>query len=73
MAYDATKSLIAGMRNTPSRNGIQQVLSHSGFSIKGASGTVRFLASGDRNQGMQLVKVQPGNSSGFGYDFVPVE
>jgi branched-chain amino acid transport system substrate-binding protein len=33
---------------------------------------VRFLPSGDRNQSVQLVIVQPGERSGFGYDFVPV-
>ena len=73
MAYDATKALVSGLKNNPSRQGIQETLSQSGFSFEGASGTVKFLASGDRNQGVQLVKVQPGNRSPFGYDFVPLE
>lgn len=73
MAYDATKSLSAGLKNNPSRQGIQQTLSKSSFSIEGASGKIKFLASGDRNQAVQLVKVQRGNRSSFGYDFVPVD
>lgn len=73
MAYDATKALGAGLQNNPSRKGIQQTLSQSGFSLEGASGTIKFLASGDRNQVVQLVKVQPGNRSPFGYDFVPLD
>ena len=72
MAYDATKALAAGLANSPSRQGIQQTLSQSGFSFDGASGTVKFLPSGDRNWAVQLVKVQPGNRSSYGYDFVPV-
>ena len=73
MAYDATKSLSAGIASDPSRQGIQQTLSDSNFTLEGASGTVKFLASGDRSQSVQLVKVQPGNRSPFGYDFVPVK
>ena len=73
MAYDATKALAAGLTKSPSRQGIQQTLSQSEFSFNGASGKVRFLPSGDRNSAVQLVKVQPGNRSSYGYDFVPVD
>jgi branched-chain amino acid transport system substrate-binding protein len=73
MAYDTTKALIAGLSNSPSRQGIQQTLSQSNFAFEGASGTVKFLASGDRNQAVQLVTVQPGKRSSFGYDFVPLK
>lgn len=73
MAYDATKSLSAAIANNPSRQGIQQTLSDSNFALEGASGTVKFLASGDRNHSVQLVTVRPGNRSPFGYDFVPVK
>lgn len=72
MAYDTTKALIAGLSNDPSRQGIQQTLSQPDFAFEGASGTVKFLASGDRNQAVQLVTVQPGKRSSFGYDFVPI-
>lgn len=73
LAYDATQVLIAGLQTNPSRQGIQETLAQSQFSIIGASGEISFLPSGDRNQKPQLVQVQPGNSSGFGYDFVPID
>ena len=72
LAYDATQALIAGIKSNPSRQGIQQTLSQSQFITKGASGLIRFLPSGDRNYQPQLVQVQSGKNSGFGYDFVPV-
>lgn len=73
LAYDATQVLIAGLKNNPTRQGIQKTLSASQFSTTGASGEISFLPSGDRNQKPQLVKVQSGNNSGFGYDFVPLD
>ncbi|MBF2003757.1 MAG: amino acid ABC transporter substrate-binding protein [Synechococcales cyanobacterium M58_A2018_015] len=72
MAYDATLALAAALQQDSSRDGVQQALSRPGFSVMGATGTVRFLPSGDRNQAMQLVVVEPGARSGYGYDFVPV-
>ena len=73
MAYDATKALAAGLAIDASRQGIQQALSQSGFNVEGASGKIKFLPSGDRNAAVQLVKVQPGNNSSYGYDFVLLE
>ena len=72
LAYDAAQALFAGLQRNPTRAGIQQALSNSDFSTTGASGTVRFLPSGDRNASVQLVKVAPGSRSGTGYDFVPI-
>lgn len=72
MAYDATQALVGAMQQNPTREGIQQALTSPNFSIRGATGSVRFLPSGDRNQPMQLVVVEPGTRSGYGYDFVPV-
>ncbi|HEY9880354.1 MAG TPA: ABC transporter substrate-binding protein [Leptolyngbyaceae cyanobacterium] len=72
MAYDATLAMVAGLAPNPSRKGLQSTLSGSGFTAQGATGAIRFLPSGDRNQAMQLVKVESGSRSGFGYDFVPV-
>jgi branched-chain amino acid transport system substrate-binding protein len=73
MAYDSTKALIVGLSNNPSRQGIERTLSQPQFAFQGASGTVKFLASGDRNQAVQLVTVQQGKRSSFGYDFVPLK
>jgi branched-chain amino acid transport system substrate-binding protein len=72
MAYDAAQAFITALGENPSRQGIQKALSSPTFTAPGASGNVRFLPSGDRNQPVQLVIVQPGERSGFGYDFVPV-
>lgn len=72
MAYDAAEVLIAGLKQNPTRQGVQQTISAPNFSLTGATGTVRFLSSGDRSQPMQLVTVQPGNRSGYGFDFAPV-
>ena len=74
MAYDATRVLLTAIEKNPSRSGVQQVIASPNFSITGASGTVRFLPSGDRNSQVQLVQIIRRNSSrsGTGYDFVPV-
>jgi branched-chain amino acid transport system substrate-binding protein len=73
MAYDATLALVVGLSRNPSREGLQQALAASDFLASGATGAIRFLPSGDRNQAMQLVVVEAGERSGYGYDFVPVE
>lgn len=72
MAYDATKVFIKALSENPTRTGIQQILSQPGFSVEGATGTIRFLPSGDRNQALQLVTIEAGKRSGFGYDFIPL-
>ncbi|NEQ21651.1 MAG: ABC transporter substrate-binding protein [Microcoleus sp. SIO2G3] len=71
-AYDATIALIAGIERNPSRTGVQQALSASDFSATGAANPIRFLPSGDRNQAVQLVTIQPGTRTSFGYEFIPV-
>ncbi|MDZ8184313.1 MAG: ABC transporter substrate-binding protein [Nostoc sp. ChiSLP02] len=71
-SYDATVALIAALKRNPTRSGVQQALLSSDFSATGASGTIRFLSSGDRNAPVQLVKIVPGSRSRTGYDFEPV-
>ncbi len=73
IAYDATQAFIAALQQNPTRQGVQQALAAANFSATGASQTVRFLPSGDRNAAIQLVKVVPGTRSGTGFDFIPVE
>lgn len=73
LGYDAALVLLEAIARDPSRSGIQQALVASDFQVSGASGTIRFLPSGDRNQSLQLVEVQPGDRTGFGYDFVPLD
>ncbi|MEH2275457.1 MAG: ABC transporter substrate-binding protein [Nostoc sp.] len=72
LSYDATVALIEALKRNATRSGVQQALFSSDFSATGASGTIRFLASGDRNAPVQLVKIVPGSRSGTGYDFEPV-
>ncbi len=71
MGEDVTEAL----KRNPTRTGVQQALSASDFSARGASETIRFLSSGDRIGKIQLVKVEKvglRSRSGTGYDFVPV-
>ncbi len=75
MAYDAADALIAALAAgaQPTRQSIQEALVNPNFASQtGASGTVKFLPSGDRNQGVQLVTIEPGKRSGYGFDFVPL-
>ncbi|MEH1817882.1 MAG: ABC transporter substrate-binding protein [Nostoc sp.] len=72
LSYDATVSLIKSLERNPTRSGVQEALASSDFSASGASGTIRFLPSGDRNAPVQLVKIVPGSRSRTGYDFEPV-
>ena len=73
MAYDAIASLSAALTENPSREGVRNALQGANFSAEGATGEVRFLPSGDRNRAAQLVQVQPGNRSGLGFDFIPIQ
>jgi branched-chain amino acid transport system substrate-binding protein len=72
MAYDAAKVITTGLNTGSTRDQLQKALANSGFSVNGATGAVQFLPSGDRNQPGVIVKVQPGQESGTGYDFKPV-
>lgn len=73
MAYDATIALAEALRNDPTRAGVVAALKSPGFQFSGATGTVQFLPSGDRNQAMQLVEVEPGTSTSFGYEFTAID
>jgi branched-chain amino acid transport system substrate-binding protein len=75
VTYDAAMAAISAIDRSPTRQGIQEVLSASDFVAKGAAGEIRFLPSGVRNMPVQLVKVDRANPSrsGTGYDFVPMK
>jgi branched-chain amino acid transport system substrate-binding protein len=66
-AYDATQAMIAGLKQSQQRDGLQQALHSSGFTVEGGSGAVKFASSGDRISQPVIIQVQ---SSGVGYDFV---
>jgi branched-chain amino acid transport system substrate-binding protein len=69
MSYDAAKVVVTGLQTAQDRNQLQKVLMGSTFSIKGATGTIEFLPTGDRNKSGTLMKIRPGKQSGTGYDF----
>jgi branched-chain amino acid transport system substrate-binding protein len=73
LAYDAAQALIAALKTSPTRVGLRDALANRGFQAVGGSGLVRFLPSGDRNAGIQLVQVLPGKKTGLGFDFVPLK
>ncbi|MFM2312251.1 MAG: hypothetical protein RLZZ04_1527 [Cyanobacteriota bacterium] len=68
-AYDATKAILTGLSSATTRQELRQNLSNPGFAAPGAIGKITFQPSGDRQIKGTLVKIQPGNSSGTGYDF----
>lgn len=72
-AYDAVKAIVTGLESADTRQKLQQTLANSGFSTSGALGKISFQSSGDRQIKATLVKVQPGQLSGTGYDFQPVQ
>lgn len=73
ISYDAVQALAAALQRDPTRSGVQQALQSPNFLATGAAETVRFLPSGDRSVGIQLVKVSQGDRFGSGFDFVPVQ
>jgi ABC-type branched-subunit amino acid transport system substrate-binding protein/WD40 repeat protein len=74
MSYDATKALIEGLKNNPTREGLAQSFRSKDFTAKGETGEVQFNQFGDRDQNIQLVKIQPNSKSRskYGYDFEPI-
>ena len=74
-SYDSTQVIIAGLKQNPNstRDGLQQFISQKDFSVEGATGTVKFKPSGERDDENQIIllKVQPANSL-TGYDFAPL-
>ncbi|NQE33393.1 ABC transporter substrate-binding protein [Microcoleus asticus] len=69
-SFDATQAVIAGLRQSNTREGLQQALRNTSFSTPGASDDVKFLPTGDRAGKPILVQVKQGGSTG--YNFVPL-
>ncbi|MBG1266806.1 caspase, EACC1-associated type [Nostoc sp. WHI] len=72
MAYDATRAIIAGLQQSDTRDGLQNVLRNPNFYTDGATGKIQFESSGDRKGDFILIKVQPSTQNATGYDFVLV-
>jgi branched-chain amino acid transport system substrate-binding protein len=83
MSYDATQAIATGLQRAasllqpkPTRDGLKEVLRSTDFSLTGASGTIRFIQSGERQiiPGIGvIVQVQPDPKSKVGFDFIPVK
>lgn len=69
-SFDATQAVIAGLRKSTTRQGLQEALKSTSFSTPGASEEVKFLPTGDRAGSPILVQVKLGGNSG--YNFVPL-
>ena len=72
-SYDALEVIIAGLKLGKTRAKLQKALSDGNFSASGATGTIKFLPSGDRKGTPLLVRIDPGSTSGTGYDFTLVQ
>ena len=72
MAYDAATALITAIERSPTRIGVQKVLSNPNFSTPGASNEIQFLPTGDRLNQIELVKIQLSERNSFRYEFTPI-
>ncbi|MEH2207908.1 MAG: ABC transporter substrate-binding protein [Nostoc sp.] len=73
-AYDATLAIVKGLQQSNTREGLQKVLYSDSFSVDGATGSFKFLPSGDRtNNSMFLVQVQQKAGKKDEYEFVPIQ
>lgn len=81
MSYDAARAAIAALEASAvapeapvadNRAAVRAALGNPNFAASGASGSIRFLPSGDRNRAAQLVQVQAGAGAGLDYEFVPL-
>ena len=70
MTYDAVKTIAQGLESASTRQQLQETLATPQFSTEGATASINFLASGDRNSQGTLIKIEPGAKSETGYDFV---
>ncbi|HEY9616276.1 MAG TPA: ABC transporter substrate-binding protein, partial [Microcoleaceae cyanobacterium] len=59
LSYDAAKALITAISRDPTREGVQRSLTQPDFSAQGATGSVRFTTSGDRQGQVQLATIVP--------------
>ena len=73
MAYDAAQTIFKAISLGAERQEVKQALGSPNFSAEGASSKISFLPTGDRNMQGTLVEVEPGNRSGTGFDFKPIE
>ncbi len=73
-SYDAAMTIIRGLQRSNTPQDLQKTLSDRNFSTPGATGTIQFFQSGDRDNknNALLLQVQPSPTSADGYDFILV-
>ncbi|MEH2278626.1 MAG: ABC transporter substrate-binding protein [Nostoc sp.] len=71
--YDATLAIIAGLRQSNTREELQKTLHNLSYPIDGATGKFQFSKSGDRKNNLTcLIKVQQKPRTDT-YEFVPIQ
>ncbi|MGB3513107.1 MAG: ABC transporter substrate-binding protein [Microcoleaceae cyanobacterium] len=75
LSYDAAQVLIEGIRQQPTRRGIQKTLADETFSVDEVTGVIEFkLGTGDRKKRpIDLVRVVPCANQLYGLTFLPVK
>ena len=69
-SYDAVKAIATTLATSSTRQEIQRQLKQDTFAISGANGTVKFLASGDRNIETALVTVKANPERGYYFELI---
>jgi branched-chain amino acid transport system substrate-binding protein len=73
MTYDATAAVVAGLRRSSTRDGLQQALTSPGFEAQGSGAPFRFDAkTHDRIMGMSMIQIYKNPNAVHGYDFRPI-
>ncbi|MEL4894386.1 ABC transporter substrate-binding protein [Crocosphaera sp. Alani8] len=72
-AYDATNTLIEGLRQGETRETLQKALERSQFRAKTINGEVKFLPNGDRSGKGIILEVKPSQKHETGYNFMPLK
>jgi branched-chain amino acid transport system substrate-binding protein len=73
MTYDATAAVVAGLRRSSTRDGLQQALTSPGFEAQGSGAPFRFNPkTHDRVIGMSMIQVRKDPNAAHGYDFRPI-
>jgi branched-chain amino acid transport system substrate-binding protein len=72
MTYDATAAVVAGLRRSSTRDGLQQALASPGFEAQGSGAPFRFNPkTHDRIMGMSMLQIRKSPNAAHGYDFFP--
>ncbi len=75
LTYDAAQVLLQGIRQQPTRRGIQKTLADETFRVEGVTGTIEFKAgTGDRQErAIERVRVVPCPNQFYGLTFLPMK